>query len=779
MGGNKVNGRMILSAVFIRKYALPEGYNQDDCRRANTQGSYETLQKSFVIDSESSTMSLPDPLHTADSSVLITLSRLMRNIIILLLALVPLIASGQEVTYFSVKEKVMGGTSMQLYFDFLPNSLVLGVPPLTPPEEDALIIITPLPEDITANGFAGLLANKLSDYFKKNGSTNTASHRDKGSKGETAHDATIRVITVTAIDAIYASGDFLTAPSAEVMSTPGISFNPSIANATQRLTRAFQGTPNAQLLINDINPNDDPTHQVEVFTPGNLKFSFQSGTNQFQPVTFMLSEHYHPENIPAAFVSFPGSLDLGTFSAGNFQNITVVADANFGGTGSLLDAFFFTNSLGILDFQVSVPLTAAGKSLATQAVIADPTVMPVGLSFTQAADIQFSVGAEQTLILGDNGNAPVSFIQGTSFDFYGTTYTSVTVSANGYVSFGGALGTPNDAIVSPAAALAQNPAIFANWADWDTSGTGVQVRQFGAEFRINWGTTLSPISHSGLSDSGAFSLVLHLDIPPNVAPPSQSEAEDLSSSVASAAGSIFVDTAVLDNGNMVETFDSLVGISPGSIMTPGMVPNLFFDDPLSPPVANQPLLSHANAAGMALSTLNTATGGPALYDNGQSLEGRSLSFLPITGLGQTRYNSVPDSIPDSDLQGADISAINIQTNLSNPVNFNLVGYLRHLFSFNPTQPLPTLGLVEAATLAPIATINFVSLMTPNGGADAGGTVAAPLTIPTAAGFNSYQGALVRLPAGSLVGIAPGLLARIRIILPNGNMILSRDVITLM
>ena len=88
----------------------------------------------------------------------------------------------------------------------------------------------------------------------------------------------------------------------------------------------------------------------------------------------------------------------------------------------------------------------------------------------------------------------------------------------------------------------RKPAIFANWADWDVSNSFVRYREFGAEARISWGTPLSQINHSMQTDVGSFQLVLHLNTPPGTTPPSQNEIADQLGSLASNAGSIFIDT---------------------------------------------------------------------------------------------------------------------------------------------------------------------------------------------------------------------------------------------
>ena len=51
----------------------------------------------------------------------------------------------------------------------------------------------------------------------------------------------------------------------------------------------------------------------------------------------------------------------------------------------------------------------AGASTAAQAIIADPTLAPVSLAFTQAADINAATGQEQIFSLGDAGSTLVTF----------------------------------------------------------------------------------------------------------------------------------------------------------------------------------------------------------------------------------------------------------------------------------------------------------------------------------------------------------------------------------
>jgi hypothetical protein len=87
-----------------------------------------------------------------------------------------------------------------------------------------------------------------------------------------------------------------------------------------------------------------------------------------------------------------------------------------------------------------VCITQPSFTQAVQAITQDPTNAPFNVRSTAAGVLNFTNGytswnVNTTLAL-DN-SVQYNFLGGFTFNFYGTTYTSCFVSANGFVSFGG------------------------------------------------------------------------------------------------------------------------------------------------------------------------------------------------------------------------------------------------------------------------------------------------------------------------------------------------------
>ncbi|MCB9832213.1 MAG: hypothetical protein H6807_07025 [Planctomycetes bacterium] len=687
------------------------------------------------------------------------------------------LVQAQSLAHIEIIEDVMQGTSMQIYLDFAPSSAIAGLPPLITAAEDVLVVLEPTGEDLSSAAFANLLANAINDSSRGKGLGYKARFREKEDE-ERGHDA-VSISSPSALVGLYISPDSATHPNTLVTGYGAISFNPTFADISSRIDHAWPGWMNARLQINDQDPTQDPRHQVEVFAPGNLKFSFLSGTNVNQPVAFLLSDYYNPETIPQAFINFPGSLDIGTHNGVSYQNVIAVADAITGSSGNaLLDQFFFTDQTGRLDFQISLGVNAAGQSVAAQAIIYDPT-LPVSLAFTEAAHINAAAGKEQILPLGDDGGMQVVFQPGKSFDFYGTTYTAINVNANGFVTFGGpAPSGAATAVIDPQSALAGQPGIFAAWNDWDTTGVGVTYREFGNELRISWGKQSTPVIRAGTSAKAAFTLTLHLDAPAGTVPESQRFAGDGPGSIAPSAGSIFLDLGDYQPvAGGLAAFDSLIGISPGSVASPAQVPNRSFNLPFYPQLPDRPFLMQHDLSDAAATNIGPASGGAALYRNGAAVAGRTIGLFPTGIAGGTGYVVMPEEDQETDLQGANVVQVSATAVGSGPVNLIMVGYFRYLYSFAPNAPQPLVRLIDAGTSVPVATLNVLNLMTPNGPADAGTLVAAPNTVFPAVGFRAFEGAGVQIPANSF---GPGLVGTpllLAVTFPDGKQLIARQPIT--
>jgi hypothetical protein len=83
-------------------------------------------------------------------------------------------------------------------------------------------------------------------------------------------------------------------------------------------------------------------------------------------------------------------------------------------------------------------LTQPTFSKSVQAIVQDPSNAPFNIRSTGAGTFNFTNGYtpfDLSVLSGDN-SLPFAFPPGFAFNFYGTTFTSCFVSANGFVSFG-------------------------------------------------------------------------------------------------------------------------------------------------------------------------------------------------------------------------------------------------------------------------------------------------------------------------------------------------------
>ncbi len=124
------------------------------------------------------------------------------------------------------------------------------------------------------------------------------------------------------------------------------------------------------------------------------------------------------------------------------------------------------------------------------------------------------VGQIGTTQLGNSNSddATVATSIGFAFDYFGTSYTSVNVDTNGYVTFGTATGsTWTNGDIGAGNVLGGNPAIAAFWDDLSPNVSGdVHVRTTGSpgsqQFIIEW--TDVPYFNAGSSDGGTVQLIL-------------------------------------------------------------------------------------------------------------------------------------------------------------------------------------------------------------------------------------------------------------------------------
>ncbi len=143
-------------------------------------------------------------------------------------------------------------------------------------------------------------------------------------------------------------------------------------------------------------------------------------------------------------------------------------------------AFHTDPSSGAFTFNVFVPgTTALNTSAAFQAAIADPT-SPLGFSLTAATRVTIVAGPTIVNLqtgIGTYGDSQITSVNlassSMSLPFYGTNYTTVHISGDGYMTFGG--GPSPDFTPTDIEMRAGPPRLAAFWVDLD-QGVGETVR---------------------------------------------------------------------------------------------------------------------------------------------------------------------------------------------------------------------------------------------------------------------------------------------------------------
>ncbi|MCA9323339.1 MAG: hypothetical protein KDB53_21555, partial [Planctomycetes bacterium] len=184
---------------------------------------------------------------------------------------------------------------------------------------------------------------------------------------------------------------------------------------------------------------------------------------------------------PVLNVPWGASLDVGTPGLGTIVNVVGVVDGIGFTVNPLLDLFARTNSAGSYTFTGSLSpgfSALADPSIAFQAIMADPTNVPLPLRNTAAADCVFFNGPlVTTYLLGDDDWAAHSLVN--PITFCGQARTQIFINSNGFLTFANG---QNDwepdmpkffngfrlPMVSGA-----NPGVALAFADLNTSGSGV------------------------------------------------------------------------------------------------------------------------------------------------------------------------------------------------------------------------------------------------------------------------------------------------------------------
>ena len=167
------------------------------------------------------------------------------------------------------------------------------------------------------------------------------------------------------------------------------------------------------------------------------------------------------------------------------SSVAIVGDG-IGGSGVLPASLFQTSPAGTAPFIFPTSPAFVGLTIALQAIVSDPAA-PLGLNFTAAAAFTGS----NALIFRGNDIVQEFVIPSGPYTFYGNVFTSVDVSSNGWVRFGGATSFSSGSFPIPAALIngqlgggtfvggplqgLSSPGIAALWADLDFSSPGAEI----------------------------------------------------------------------------------------------------------------------------------------------------------------------------------------------------------------------------------------------------------------------------------------------------------------
>ncbi len=305
-----------------------------------------------------------------------------------------------------------------------------------------------------------------------------------------------------------------------------------VAASTTALAQFDVNGPNARQLIQGVVGSvvDPVDHDVDVTLPGLFRLTVESGVNPNMPIATIMSPlQPTPGVIPTPW---GGAIDIGSWDPTVvLANATILGDAiTFSGNPNL-DPFFVTGTANpftgapptfelTAQFGASaIPAGLTSVTRAFQTIVYDPTAAPLNLDNTEATDANFVRGQSGVLLTGDDGFVTVPFIGGT-FEFHGQVYSSVTVCANGFVTFGGPPTTANlGADGDHLAWLNDRPSIAALLSDWDPRASsptdGVWYEEYAGIVTIGWGDPRAQssggIAHAGDSDQNYFRLNLVLD----------------------------------------------------------------------------------------------------------------------------------------------------------------------------------------------------------------------------------------------------------------------------
>ncbi len=597
----------------------------------------------------------------------------------------------------------------------------------------------PIEVDYPPAAMAELMVSMINQNYREFGKTGFTASNVNSRPENKEFDATFVISCTVPITGIKVG--MLGNPSVPIPRAPGVAFNPNIITFDANIPHAFQGPQlsqaNASFSINGETADFDLFRRVKVLTSQNINLHVSSLPNVGQPFVMMAGIY----NFGAYQAPWGDFLDIGTYSGGVVPpDIQVLADGI--NPTNVLDAFFRTNALGVFDLDLFVTDTFAGvQGLAYQCLVLDPTNAPLALRLTNAVNPSYEKGQRLGFTPQANGAVEVIFTPGFSFDFFGATYTSAFVHEDGFLTFGGAGLLGN--MIDPIVAANDQPAIFVNWADWDLSGSQVDVFQFGDEMRISWGSASAPISHTGDVDAANFTCILRLT-------------EALTPSLD--AGGVLFDHRMLDPAS-ISNNDAIVGVIPGLGLAP-IPSSLDLGTLRFGGLGSAALLSQYASSGLFSSLLNVENGGPQVYHNGSALRGRDLAFFPASAAGvrANRPYAIASNPNPDDVQG--VVGPNTLSVASGPgQGLLLAGYFRYLFSGSVT-PQVILDPTGTGGIGPFA-------LQIDGILDDQGVSFPVVSLPVLPGFRDFEG-LVLSVTGQLPAVTLPVSVDLQIVFADGG-----------
>lgn len=249
-----------------------------------------------------------------------------------------------------------------------------------------------------------------------------------------------------------------------------------------------------------------------------------------------------------------GTISVDIADAGGFYANQILVSGFSNGPASYAQ----TNASGNYGISpiLTCPLGSAGACAtlspiiaAVQAIVGSPSNPPYFVQSTAASVISVFSSPFTMLTLANDNSVLYNFPNGFTFNFYGTTYTSCFISANGFVSFGAAdAGFPFPTVTSVRAGVRRIMSFYEDLTP--EAGTSALTSRVYAHQFIDGGTTKVRVVHENVAEFG------------NATGPHGGEI------VMSQNGDIEI---FLPQYCQVPSINTVVGITPGFNLDPGSI----------------------------------------------------------------------------------------------------------------------------------------------------------------------------------------------------------------